>query len=139
SVILYIICGSCTIKILNSKMDYSIESLMYIGVSLIAFIIGTYALFYSISYIMIHIKIKRVNFKYEGTNLFLIGSIVSKIKTAPILMATISMTFLGAMMSFIISIVMAQWILGYLDMRVPYDIDIRNSYSTNFLKEANIN
>jgi FtsX-like permease family len=139
SVILYIICGSCTIKILNSKIDYSIESLMYIGVSLIAFIIGTYALFYSISYIMIHIKNKRVNFKYEGTNLFLIGSIVSKIKTAPILMATISMTFLGAMMSFIISIVMAQWILGYLDMRVPYDIDIRNSYSTNFLKEANIN
>jgi FtsX-like permease family len=139
SVILYIICGSCTIKILNSKIDYSIESLMYIGISLIAFIIGTYALFYSISYIMIHIKNKRVNFKYEGTNLFLIGSIVSKIKTAPILMATISMTFLGAMMSFIISIVMAQWILGYLDMRVPYDIDIRNSYSTNFLKEANIN
>lgn len=33
-------------------------------------------------------------FKYEGTNLFLIGSIVSKIKTAPILMATISMTLL---------------------------------------------
>ncbi|GAA0085931.1 ABC transporter permease [Clostridium sp. CTA-7] len=139
SVILYIICGSCTIKILNSKMDYSIESLMYIGVSLITFIIGTYALFYSISYIMIHIKDKWINFKYEGTNLFLIGSIVSKIKTAPILMATISMTFLGAMISFIITIVLAQWGLGYLDMRVPYDIDIRNNYSTNFLKEANIN
>lgn len=138
SLILYIICGSCTIKILNSKIDYSIESLMYIAVSLITFIIGTYALFYSISYILIYIKDRWINFKYEGTNLFLIGSIVSKIKTAPILMATISMTFLGAMISFIITIVMAQWALGYLDMRVPYDIDIRNDYNSRILEQANI-
>lgn len=139
SIILYIICGSCTIKLMSSKMDYSPKSLRYMGISLITFIMGTYSLFYSIAYIIIYIKDKRVNFKYEGTNLFLIGSIVSKIKTAPILMATISITFLGAMISFIITIVMAQWALGYLDMRVPYDIDIRNNYSTEFLAEANIN
>ena len=47
-------------------------------------------------------------------------------------MATISMTFLGAMISFIMTLAMAQWSLGYLDMRVPYDIDIRNDYSYNF-------
>ena len=139
AIILYVICGSCTIKLMNSKIDYSVRMLMYIGISLITFILGTYALFYSIAYIMIYIKNKWTNFKYEGTNLFLIGSIVSKIKTAPILMATISMTFLGAMISFIITLVMAQWALGYLDMRVPYDIDIRNNYSTSFLEEANIN
>ena len=139
SIILYIICGYCTFKLINTKSDYSIKSLMNIGISLITFIIGTYALFYSIAYIIIYIKNKWVNFKYEGTNLFFIGSIVSKIKTAPILMATISMTFLGAMISFIITIVMAQWALGYLDMRVPYDIDIRNNYSTEFLEQANIN
>lgn len=139
SVILYIICGSCTIKLMNIKIDYSAKSLLYIAISLITFIIGTYALFYSIAYVVIYIKNKWTNFKYEGTNLFLIGSIVSKIKTAPILMATISMTFLGAMISFIITIVMAQWSLGYLDMRVPYDIEIRNNYSTSFLTEANIN
>lgn len=139
SVILYIICGSYTIKLINIEIDYSIKSLMYIAASLITFIIGTYSLFYSIAYIMIYIKDKWINFKYEGTNLFLIGSIVSKIKTAPILMATISMTFLGAMISFIITLVMAQWALGYLDMRVPYDIDIRNNYSTSFLSEVSIN
>ncbi|MBK1812218.1 ABC transporter permease [Clostridium sp. YIM B02505] len=138
SIILYTICGSCTFKLINSKIDYSVKSLIYIGVSLITFIIGTYALFYSIAYIMIYIKNKRINFKYEGTNLFLIGSIVSKVKTAPILMATLSMTFLGAMISFIITIVMAQWALGYLNMRVPYDIDIRNNYSANFLAKAKL-
>ena len=138
AIILYGVCGSCTIKLMNSKVDYSVRMIMYIGISLVTFILGTYALFYSIAYIMIYIKNKWTNFKYEGTNLFLIGSIVSKIKTAPILMATISMTFLGAMISFIITIVMAQWAHGYLDMRVPYDIDIRNNYSNDFLEQANI-
>ena len=139
AIILYVVCGSCTIKLMNSKIDYSVRMLMYIGISLVTFILGTYALFYSIAYIMIYIKNKWTNFKYEGTNLFLIGSIVSKIKTAPILMATISMTFLGAMISFIITLIMAQWALGYLDMRVPYDIDIRNNYTTSLLEQANIN
>ena len=53
-------------------------------------------------------------------------------------MATISMTFLGSMISFIITLIMAQWALGYLDMRVPYDIEIRNNYSKGFLEQANI-
>ncbi len=138
SIIMYIISGSYTIKLINSEIDYSVKSLMYIGISLITFIIGTYALFYSIAYIMIYIKNKCINFKYEGTNLFLIGAIVSKVKTVPILMATISITFLGAMISFIMTLVMSQWSMGYLDMRVPYDIEIRNNYSTNFLAQSNI-
>lgn len=138
SIIMYIISGSYTVKLINSEIDYSVKSLMYIGISLITFIIGTYALFYSIAYIMIYIKNKCINFKYEGTNLFLIGAIVSKVKTAPILMATISITFLGAMISFIMTLVMSQWSMGYLDMRVPYYIEIRNNYSTNFLAQSNI-
>jgi hypothetical protein len=132
SILLYIVCVYCTFKLINTEIDYSIKSLTYIGISLVSFIIGTFALFYSISYILIYLKGKCINFKYEGTNLFLIGIIVSKIKTAPILMATIAMTFLGAMISFIMTLAMAQWSLGYLNMRVPYDIDIRNYYSYNF-------
>ena len=132
SILLYIVCVYCTFKLINTEIDYSIKSLTYIGISLVSFIIGTFALFYSISYILIYLKGKCINFKYEGTNLCLIGSIVSKIKTAPILMATIAMTFLGAMISFIMTLAMAQWSLGYLNMRVPYDIDIRNDYSYNF-------
>ena len=132
SILLYMVCGYCTFELINTEIDYSIKSLTYIGISLVSFIIGTFALFYSISYILIYLKGKCINFKYEGTNLFLIGSIVSKIKTTPILMATISMTFLGAMISCIMTLALAQWSWGYLDMRVPYDIDIRNDYSYNF-------
>ncbi|MDU2680631.1 MAG: hypothetical protein E7C50_01985 [Clostridium sp.] len=42
------------------------------------------------------------------------------------------------MISFIITLVMAQLALGYLDMRVPYDVEIRNNYSNGFLTENNI-
>ena len=67
------------------------------------------------------------------------GTLVAKIKSAPILMATISITFLGAVISFIITLVMAEWALGYLEMRVPFDVEIRNNYSHSFISEANIN
>ena len=66
------------------------------------------------------------------------GTLVAKIKSAPILMATISITFLGAVISFIITLVMAEWALGYLEMRVPFDVEIRNNYSHSFISEDNI-
>ena len=66
------------------------------------------------------------------------GTLVAKIKSAPILMATISITFLGTVISFIITLVMAEWALGYLEMRVPFDVEIRNNYSHSFISEANI-
>lgn len=142
AVILYSIFGYCTFKLIKSSDDHItslVNKLNLEVLSLITFIIGTYLLFYSMAYIVIHIKNKCVNFKYENTNLFLIGSIVSKIKTAPILMATVSLTFLGGAISFIITLFMSQWALGYLDYRVPFDIEIRNEYSYGFRKENSIN
>ncbi|QYE96565.1 ABC transporter permease [Paraclostridium sordellii] len=142
AVVLYSVCGYCTFKLMEASNNFSVDlpnKLIIEGISLLTFIIGTYALFYSISYIMIYIKNKCVNLKYEGTNLFLIGSIVSKIKSAPILMATISLTFLGAAISFTLTLIMSQWSLGYLDYRVPFDIDIRNEYSYRFKEEYSLN
>ena len=56
SILLYIVCVYCTFKLINTEIDYSIKSLTYIGISLVSFIIGTFALFYSISYILIYLK-----------------------------------------------------------------------------------
>ena len=135
SIILYSVGGYCTYKLINnngySTADYK-NGLIFQIISLVSFIIATYLLFYSIAYIIIYIKERCINFKYENTNLFLIGSIVSKIKTTPILMATICITFLGAAISFMLTLVMSQWSLGYLDYRVPFDIDVRNEYSYRF-------
>lgn len=141
AVILYSVCGYLTFKLLESNGDsFAIQNKSILSlISILAFIIGTYALFYSIAYIMIYIKEKCINFKYEGTNLFLIGSISSKIKTAPILMSTISLTFLGAAISFILTLVLSQWALGFLDYRIPFDIYIGNEYSLGFREDSSIN
>ncbi|MEG1410563.1 MAG: ABC transporter permease [Terrisporobacter sp.] len=141
SVILYGICGYCTYQLINSKDNTNtiyMNKLLIEAISLVTFIIATYALFYSIAYIIIFIKDKSINFKYENTNLFLIGSIVSKIKTAPILMATICITFLGAAISFMLTLIMSQWSLGFLEYRVPFDIEIRNEYSYRFEEETSL-
>ena len=132
SVILYGIGGYCTYQLINKDISANIldaNKIILQVISLVTFIIATYALFYSIAYVTIYMKDKCINFKYENTNLFLIGSIVSKIKTAPILMATICITFLGAAISFMLTLILSQWSLGYLDYRVPFDIEIRNEYS----------
>ncbi|WP_042349882.1 ABC transporter permease [Bacillus massiliigorillae] len=132
SVMMYGVCGYCTYKlisIINHSGMIEISDRVYIPFALISFIIGTYALFYSLAYIIIFIKNRWLHFKYEYTNLFLIGSIVSKIKTAPILMATIAITFLGASLSFTLTLILSQWSLGYLDYRAPYDISISNEYA----------
>ncbi len=132
SVILYGICGYCSYQLIEGINTSTLEAMkeaMYTALGLVTFIAGTYMLFYSLAYIIIFIKNRCVNFKYEYTNMVLIGSIVSKIKTAPVLMATISMTFLGAALSFAITLLLSQWSLGYLEYRVPFDINIRNYYS----------
>lgn len=124
ALLLYIVCGYSVHKILLVVMDLSLKTgneMTYAGVALVSFIGGTYALFYSLAYIIITIKERWTNFKYENTNLFLIGTVVSKIKTAPILMATISLTFLGAALSLVFTLLLSQWSLGYLDSRIPFD------------------
>lgn len=133
AIILYSVCGYCTIYLIKADNERTVTSMVsetvYTAVALVSFIIATYTLFYSLAYILILVKEKWINFKYEDTNLFLIGTIVSKLKTAPILMATISITFFGAAVSFIVTLIMSQWSLGYLDYRAPYDIDVRTYYN----------
>ena len=78
SLILYSIFAYSAKFILDTKKNMSISNYVVSTqqmvlaevVSLVSFILATYALFYSISYIAIRIKEKYVNFKYKGTNLF---------------------------------------------------------------------
>lgn len=129
SIASYSTCGFYAYKILYSadKAAISVQQTnMFALIAVVSFIVGTYSLFYSAAYIVIAIKNKWIGFKYEYTNLFLIGSIVSKIKTVPILMATISITLLGSALCFTITLLMSQWSLGYLDYRIPFDVNISN-------------
>lgn len=138
SLICYGVFGVYGYKLIKAKNNAALitgNEMMYIFVCFLTFIIGTYALFYSISYIIIFINKRCLGFKYENTNLVLLGSLVSKIKTTPVLMASIAMTFLGAALSIAGTLLLAQWSLGYLEYRVPYDINIRNDYDVLELEE----
>ncbi|MDS0526150.1 ABC transporter permease [Clostridium sp. SHJSY1] len=133
AVLLYLTCGICfyrIIKVLNDKSLIKGNENEYVIIGIISFIAATYTLFYSMAYIVIAINQRWKNYKYEYTNLFLIGAIVSKIKTAPILMATISLTFLGAALSFALTLIMSQWGIGYLENRIPFDMVVSSKYYT---------
>lgn len=108
------------------------EKQFWVFTSLIAIIIGTYTLFYFISYIIIFIKKKCVNVKYKYTNLFFLGNLLGRIKTNPILLATITLTLLGAMVCFTMTVVMSEWAEGYLNYRMAYDVNVDSkSFSKN--------
>ncbi|WP_315113066.1 ABC transporter permease [Clostridium intestinale] len=129
AVLFYILCGFSVHKILQVVGNPDLKQgneITYFGIAITSFILGTYTLFYSLSYVLILIKERWIKFKYEYTNLFLIGAVVSKIKTAPMLMATISLTFLGAALCFTLTLLLSQWSLGYLDNRVPFDTIVAN-------------
>ncbi|GAB6106690.1 FtsX-like permease family protein [Fusibacter bizertensis] len=124
AILLYIACVYFVHNILQAINNHEIvqgNETYYFPLAIGSFIIGTYALFYALSYILIIIKEKWINFKYTYTNLFLVGTVVSKIKTAPVLIATISLTFLGAALCFTLTLLLSQWSLGYLDNRIPFD------------------
>jgi putative ABC transport system permease protein len=129
AILLYILCGYSVHRILQVIKNLELKQgneITYVELAIAGFILGTYALFYSLAYILIVIKERWIKFKYEYTNLFLIGAVVSKIKTAPALMATISLTFLGAALCFTFTLLLSQWSLGYLDNRIPFDTIVAN-------------
>ncbi|WP_297519943.1 ABC transporter permease [uncultured Clostridium sp.] len=129
--IIAVICYCASLKSFMTFIDFFgsnaghnlMKALLVGGVS---FIVGTYFMFYSISYIIVVVKERFVGFKYKGTNLVLLGGLSAKIKSSPGIMATISLTLLFGMISFIGSLMMAQWASGYLDYRLPFDIAISN-------------
>lgn len=124
AILLYVACFYFVHNILQTINNPDLvqgNEINYFLFAIGSFVIGTYALFYALSYILIIIKEKWINFKYTYTNLFLVGTVVSKIKTAPALMATISLTFLGAALCFTLTLLLSQWSLGYLDNRIPFD------------------
>lgn len=146
SCVSYVVCGYCAYNVLkmignpvivsdNEKAALIVGLMTFLVVGLVTFVLATYSLFYSISYIIVMIKNRCIGFKYEYTNLFLIGSIVGKIKTAPMLMGTTAITFLGASLSFTLTLLLSQWSLGYLEYRIPYDIIISSEYVA--LKDIN--
>lgn len=124
---------------LFSSLTATIPQMLILGLnSLIPLIIATYALFYSLSYLLVVFKAKNINVKYNNTNLFLIGSLISKLKTAPALMASISLTLVFAMICIVLGPVFSEIKKGEAEYKAPYDIKIETSNFTDVTNADNL-
>ncbi|MNW46478.1 Bacitracin export permease protein BceB [compost metagenome] len=110
-------------------VDVSIKNQILLQ-TIVAGVLGTYALFYSFAYIMILIKDKLIRLKYKHTNLFLLGSVLSKMNTTSMMMATVTLTLLGSVICFVISPILSEWAKGYLAYRSVFDVQINNVYNS---------
>ncbi len=86
--------------------------------------------FYFISDGIRILKDKYQKLHYNNDNIFLFGQIMAKLKTTSKTMAIICITLVVAIVLTILAPVFSEWIMGYLDARAPYDIQIFSRYNT---------
>ena len=67
--------------------------------------------------------------RYQGTNLFYFGQMVSKLRTTSKTMALVSITLVLSVFLFAAAPVLAGWANGYLEARAVYDIQIYSRYN----------
>ena len=67
--------------------------------------------------------------RYQGTNLFFFGQMVSKLRTTSKTMALVSITLVLAIFLFMAAPVLVGWAEGYLEARSVYDIQIYSRYN----------
>ncbi|MEW9094896.1 MAG: FtsX-like permease family protein [Clostridiaceae bacterium] len=113
------------------------KSLMLM-ISICSFIFAIYTMFYYLSYLIIFIRKNLVKLKYKNTNLFLLGQLSSKLKTTSKLMATIALTLMISIIFLVLSTVMSEWTLGYLEKRAIFDLQIDTEYKDIYGQVKNI-
>ncbi|QWU16976.1 putative ABC transport system permease protein [Paenibacillus sophorae] len=110
-------------------VDVSVKNQILLKV-IIGIILGTYALFYSLAYFIVLVKDNLIYFKYKHTNLFLLGSLLSKINTTSMMMATVTLSLFGSILCFSVSPILSEWAKGYLAYRSVFDVQINSVYNS---------
>lgn len=91
--------------------------------------------FYFVSDGLRLIKEKSTKLRYSKDNLFLFGQITSKLRTTSKTMAIICITLVVSIVLTVLAPVFSNWIMGYLDARAPYDIQVFSAYNTVYEPE----
>lgn len=85
-------------------------------------------LFFFLSSLLTGLKNRYPKLKYHQENLFFFGQILSKLKTSYKTMTLTCLTLMFAIGLFVIEPLLSGWAMGYLKMRVPYDIQMFSNY-----------
>ncbi|MCM1135027.1 MAG: ABC transporter permease [Clostridium sp.] len=72
---------------------------------------------------------------YKGQNLFFFGQVISKLTTTSKTMTLICLTLALSIFLFLAAPALAEWALGYLEIRALYDVQISTSYNRVSEKE----
>ncbi|MEG1990401.1 MAG: ABC transporter permease [Peptostreptococcaceae bacterium] len=136
---IYFVIGINNLLNIYTSSTATIPQLLNTGLqAIVSLIVATYSLFYSLSYLLVIFKKKNTNLKYTNTNLFLIGSLLSKLKTAPTLMASISITLVFAIICIVLGPVLSEIKKGEAQYKAPYDIKIETSDFTDVTSPDNL-
>lgn len=99
----------------------------YQAVSIVAAIIGIFALYHTVAFVLVIIR-HGGKWKNRNMNLVLLGNLYQKISSTANILSVSTLAITVSLTAFVIMPIMAEITTGYLKYRMPYDIMINNSY-----------
>ncbi|MDR2043541.1 MAG: ABC transporter permease, partial [Clostridium sp.] len=91
-------------------------------------IYSVFLMFYLLGGALENIRKKSILFTYREENLFLLGQLITKLKTATKSMSLICIAVVLSVNLFLATPVVIGWLFGYLDARAVYDIQMYSQY-----------
>jgi putative ABC transport system permease protein len=99
----------------------------YQAVAIAAAIIGIFALYHAVAYILTAIR-RRKKWKNHNINSVLLGNLFQKVTSTAKILSISTLAITIALVAFVILPMLAEITTGYLDYRMPYDVMIYNTY-----------
>lgn len=104
------------------------EKNLYLAFMILSIILSTFAFFLVLSKVIVLIKERFVKNRYKNTNLFLFGQLTAKLRSSEKTMSLICLSLTGALILSIMAPIIGGWVIGYLDKRCIYDIQVSDEY-----------
>lgn len=104
------------------------EKNLYLVFMIISIILSTFTFFLVLNKVIVLIKERSIKIRYRSTNLFLFGQLTAKLRSSEKTMSLICLSLMGACILGILAPIMGGWVIGYLDKRCIYDIQVSDDY-----------
>lgn len=99
----------------------------YQTVAVVAAIVGIFALYHAVTFIIIAIR-RCKRWKNRNINSVLLGNLFQKVSSTAKVLSISTLAITIALVAFVILPMLAEITTGYLDYRMPYDVMIYNTY-----------
>ena len=104
------------------------EAFLYLGGACLLILVGVYEMHRQIPLLLHRFAKQNLRHKYKEENLFFFGQLLSKLKSKTLSMTLICLTLTLSMALFFVTPLLVGWAQGFLEKRVPFDIQISSDY-----------